>query len=184
MSKILVVSGHPDYKSSKANRAILDEFHRLVPAADIVYLDAEYPDGKIDVEREQKRLTEADTIVFEFPLWWFSAPSLMHLYFEMVLAHGYAYSSKGGMMNGKKLIFSFTAGAPESEYSPEGHEHVSMEALIPQFKALSDFCGFEWKGAIVSFGMMLLNPDDKEAEKRFYEAANTHAQQLAEAVKE
>ena len=45
MSKILVISGHPDYKNSLANRAILDEFHRLVPEADIVYLDAEYPCG-------------------------------------------------------------------------------------------------------------------------------------------
>ncbi|MDE5607359.1 MAG: hypothetical protein K2I64_00285 [Muribaculaceae bacterium] len=44
MNKILVISGHPDHKSSMANRAILNEFHRLVPEADIVYLDAEYHD--------------------------------------------------------------------------------------------------------------------------------------------
>ncbi len=55
----MVISGHPDYKESKANRAILDEFHRLVPAADIVYLSEEYPDWNIDVEREQHRLTAA-----------------------------------------------------------------------------------------------------------------------------
>ena len=184
MSKILVISGHPDYKNSLANRAILDEFHRLVPEADIVYLDAEYPDGAIDVEREQKRLVEAETVVFEFPFWWFSAPSLMHLYFEKVLTHGFAYGSEGKVLQGKKLIFSFTAGAPEAEYSPEGSEHFTMESLVPQFKALSDFCGFEWKGCIVSFGMMLLNPEDEEAKKHFYETANAHAQHLAEAVKE
>lgn len=182
MNKILVISGHPDYKSSLANRAILDEFHRLVPSADIVYLDAEYPDFNIDVPREQKRLVEADTVVFEFPFWWYSAPSLMRRYFEMVLSHGFAYGSTGTALHGKKLIVSFTAGAPEAAYSPEGYQHYAMEQFIPQFKALSNLCGFNWQEPVVSFGMMLLNPDDKEAADRFYTEAKDHANKLAKAV--
>ena len=89
MSKILVIAGHPDYKSSVANRAILDEFHRIVPQAEIVYLDAIYPDRNINVEAEQRRLVDAETIVFDFPMWWYSAPSLMRRYFETVLTHGF-----------------------------------------------------------------------------------------------
>ena len=182
MSKILVVSGHPDYKSSMANRAILDEFHRLVPAADIVYLDAEYPDFNIDVEREQHRLVEADTVVFDFPFWWYSAPSLMHRYFEQVLAHGFAYGSTGTALHGKKVIFSFTAGAPEAAYTPEGYQHYTMEQFIPQFRALSNLCGLDWHEPVCSFGMMLLNPDDKAAAERFYSEAKDHAQRLAASV--
>lgn len=183
MSKILVIAGHPDYKNSMANRAILDEFHRLVPSADIVYLDAEYPDFNIDVEREQKRLVEADTVVFEFPFWWYSAPSLMRRYFEQVLSHGFAYGSTGTALHGKKLIFSFTAGAPEAAYSPEGYQHFSMDQFIPQFRALSNLCGFDWQEPVISFGMMLLNPDDKGAAEQFYAKAKQHANKLAEAVK-
>ena len=182
MSKILVISGHPDYKHSMANRAILDEFHRQVPDAEIVYLDAEYPDFNIDVEREQRRLVEADTVVFEFPMWWYSAPSLMRRYFEQVLTHGFAYGSTGTAMHGKKMIISFTAGAPESAYSPEGYQHYAMDAFIPQFRAISNLCGFEWQTPVISFGMMLLNPDDKAASDRFYGEAKNHACKLAKAV--
>lgn len=183
MKKILVVSGHPDYKHSVANRAILDEFHRLVPQAEIVYLDAEYPDFNIDVEREQKRLVEADTVVFEFPFWWYSAPSLMRRYFEQVLTHGFAYGSEGRALHGKKLIFSFTTGAGEDAYSVEGYQHYDMDAFIPQFRALSNLCGFEWKEPVISYGMMLLDPNDKEAAERFNAAVMEHAGRLAEAVK-
>ena len=182
MGKILVIAGHPDYKHSIANRAILDEFHRLVPDAEIVYLDAEYPDFNIDVEREQKRLVEADTVVFEFPFWWYSAPSLMRRYFELVLSHGFAYGSTGTALHGKKLIISFTAGAPEAAYSPEGYQHYCMDTFIPQFRALSNLCGFEWQEPIISFGMMLLNPDDKEASDRFYAETKEHAMRLQKAV--
>ena len=182
MSKILVIAGHPDYKNSLANRAILDKFHQLVPAADIVYLDAEYPDFNIDVEREQKRLLQADTVVLEFPFWWYSAPSLMHRYFELVLSHGFAYGTTGTALHGKKLIFSFTAGAPEEAYSNEGYQHFFMDQFIPQFRALSNLCGFEWKEPVISYGMMLLNGDDKEASQKFYSKAEDHAIRLAKAV--
>ncbi len=183
MNKILVVSGHTDYKSSLANRAILDEFHRVVPEAEIVYLDALYPDFNIDVEREQRRLVEADTVVFEFPFWWYSAPSLMRRYFELVLAHGFAYGSTGTALHGKKLVMSFTAGAPEAAYTPEGYQHYTMDQFVPQFRALSNLCGFDYQGEVVSFGMMLLNPDDKEAAKAFYDKAIDHAHRLADIVK-
>ena len=182
MSKILVISGHPDHKSSMANRAILDEFHRLVPQAEIVRLDAIYPDFNIDVKREQRRLVEADTVVFEFPFWWYSAPSLMRRYFELVLTHGFAYGSTGTALHGKKVIFSFTAGAPEVAYSPEGYQHYDIASFIPQFRALANLCGLVWQEPIVSFGMMLLNPDDKEAAERFYAETKSHAAKLAAAT--
>lgn len=182
MKKTLVISGHPDYKHSLANRAILDEFHRLVPSAEIVYLDALYPDFKIDVPTEQRRLVEADTVVFEFPFWWYSAPSLMQRYFELVLAHGFAYGSTGKALHGKRLVISMTAGGQASAYTKEGYQHYTMEDFIPQFRALANLCGFEWKEPVISFGMMLLDPTDKEASERFYSEAQNHARLLAEAV--
>lgn len=182
MGNILVISGHPDYKSSVANRAILNEFRRLVPKAEIVYLDSEYPDFNIDVKREQKRLMEADTIVFEFPFWWYSAPSLMRRYLEQVLTHGFAYGTTGTALHGKRLIVSFTTGAPAEAYTPEGYQHYTIEQFIPQFRALSNLCGFDWQEPIYSCGMMLMNPDDKEAANVFYNKVGDHAQRLADAA--
>lgn len=135
------------------------------------------------MEREQRRLVEADTIVFEFPFWWYSAPSLMHRYFEQVLSHGFAYGSTGTALHGKKVVFSFTAGAPEAAYSPQGYQHYTMEQFVPQFRALSNLCGLEWQEPVVSFGMMLLNPDDMEASDRFHSEIRKHAHKLADAVK-
>ena len=91
MKKILVIAGHPDYKTSIANNAILEHFKSLVPQAEIVQLDELYPDFKIDVEREQKRILDADIVVMEFPIWWYSSPSLMHRYVEEVFTHGFAF---------------------------------------------------------------------------------------------
>lgn len=107
----------------------------------------------------------------------------MRRYFEQVLSHGFAYGSTGTALHGKKLVVSFTAGAPEAAYSPEGYQHYDISAFIPQFRALSNLCGFAWHEPIISFGMMLLNPDDKEAAERFYATAKEHARRLQQAVR-
>ena len=54
MKKILVIVGHPYWKDSVANRAIIDEFKRINPDAEISNISELYPDGNIDVTAEQK----------------------------------------------------------------------------------------------------------------------------------
>lgn len=183
MGKILVVSGHPDYKKSLANRAILDEFHRMVPEVEIVCLDALYPDFSIDVDTEQKRLVEAETIVFEFPLWWYSAPSLMRRYFETVLSYGFAFGVNGTALQGKKVVFSFTAGAPAEAYTKDGYQHYYIEDFLPQFRALASLCHLTPGGEVISLGMTLHNQDDKKESERFYAKVKLHAERLARCVR-
>lgn len=182
MSDILVISGHPNYKSSFANRAILDDIHRQLPHADIVYLDAEYPDWNIDVKREQDRLVKAKTLVFEFPFWWFGAPSLMHRYVEQVFTHGFAYGEKGVALHGKSFILSFTTGAAEPEYNPNGTEGFTMEQFMTPFKALIKFTGFAHKGNVISYDMMLLDHKDEARKQAVMARAGEHAAKLASLI--
>ena len=179
MAKILVISGHPDYKNSVANRAILDDLHRSIPEAEIVYLDALYPDFRIDVPREQERVVGADIIVFEFPFWWFGSPSLMHRYVEDVFVHGFAYGSGGNPLKGKKFILSFTTGAPEAEYSPTGAEGFALESLLPPFLAMAKFVKLDYVGYVVSYGMALIDREDKKARDAIMAKARIHAEKLA-----
>lgn len=181
MSDILVISGHPNYKASFANKHILEEFHKLVPAAEIVQLAELYPDFNVDTAKEQERLTDVKTLVFEFPFWWFSSPSLMHRYVEQVFTHGFAYGSKGKKLQGKRFIISFTTGAPESAYSPEGYEGFEMSAFMPQFLAMTRLTGLDYKGSVISYAMSALMADEKEREE-IMRKAKDHSEKLARLV--
>ena len=52
MSRILIISGHPDLSASVANAAILAHVERELPEAEIRRLDALYPDYQFDIEAE------------------------------------------------------------------------------------------------------------------------------------
>ena len=72
------MSGHPRIDDhSLANKTVLEEVTRLLPAAQIDRLEASYPNYVIDVEAERAKLRAADVIVLHYPLWWYGFPSLL-----------------------------------------------------------------------------------------------------------
>ena len=44
-----------------------------------------------DIVAEQEKLLWADTVIFQFPLWWFSMPAIMKGWIDRVYAWGFAY---------------------------------------------------------------------------------------------
>lgn len=112
MAHILVVSGHPDLNHSIANATILDELATALPDAEIRRLDWLYPDGKFNIAAEQESLLQADVIVWQFPFSWYGLPGLMKQWLDEVFVHGFAHGSTA-KLGGKKLILSFTTGAPQ-----------------------------------------------------------------------
>lgn len=89
MKNILIVSGYTDLNNSVANKKILEELNKYLPNAEIDYLSELYQDYRINVEIEQDKLLKADIIVLQYPLFWYSMPSLLEKWMEEVFKHGF-----------------------------------------------------------------------------------------------
>ena len=156
MKDILIISGHTDLAASVANRTILETLGERLPEAEIVKLDELYPDFKIDVENEQRRLLRADIIVLQFPVLWYSVPSILERWMEETFRHGFSHGSTGDKLKGKKLVLSFTTGAPEEMYSHDGPMGYTIDEFLPCYKATCrltqmEYCGYVYTGG-VSYG--------------------------------
>ena len=71
-----------------------------------------------DILREHRLLSDADLIIFQFPLWWSSMPGLLKGYIDRVFSFGWAYGSNHALA-GKKILVSVTTGAPELVWTEE-----------------------------------------------------------------
>ena len=156
MKDILIISGHTDLAASVVNRTILETLGERLPEAEIVKLDELYPDFKIDVENEQRRLLRADIIVLQFPVFWYSVPSILERWMEETFRHGFSHGSTGDKLKGKKLVLSFTTGAPEEMYSHDGPMGYTIDEFLPCYKATCrltqmEYCGYVYTGG-VSYG--------------------------------
>ena len=173
MKNILIVSGHTDLNNSVANKKILQELSKRLPNAEIDYLSELYSDYKIDVEQEQNKLLKADIIVLQYPVFWYSMPSLLEKWMEETFKHGFSHGSTGDKLKGKKVIISLTTGAPEEVYE-------NIDDFLNPIKASCKLCQMEYVGSIVTYGVsyQIRNEKGKEIEEK----AINHANRLIEMI--
>ncbi|NXM40082.1 NQO2 dehydrogenase, partial [Gymnorhina tibicen] len=95
-----------------------------------------------DLVEEQEKVQEADLLIFQFPLFWFSMPAILKGWMDRVLVQGFAYDlSKaydGGLLQDKLSLFSFTTGGSKEKYAIRGDIRY---LLWPMQHGIMHFCG-------------------------------------------
>ena len=134
MSKILVILGHPDAQSF--NVAIFDTYVKNLdrqrhevqmlklgemkfdPVMRYGYRQYMEPDAEI--KHSQDLIKWAEKIVFIYPIWWASMPSLLKGWLDRVLTPGFAYNMKGTAsikhLAGRTADLFMTCDAPAFYY--------------------------------------------------------------------
>lgn len=182
MKNVLIISGHTNLSASVANKTILDTVHKLLPEVEIVKLDELYPDFRINVEVEQQRLLKADIIVLEFPVFWYSAPSILERWMEETFRHGFSHGSTGDKLKGKKLVLSFTTGAPSSMYSHDGPMGYTIDEFLPCFKAICNLCQMEFAGYVYTGGVSYAYRTTRELIEQQNKISVEHAEHLIKLI--
>ena len=134
MSKILVILGHPD--SQSFNAAIFDAYVKNLDQQrhEVQTLQlGEMPFDPVmrhgyrqrmppcaEIERSQALVQWAEKIVFIYPVWWSSMPSLLKGWLDRVLTPGFAYNMKGAVsikhLAGRTAELFMTCDAPGFYY--------------------------------------------------------------------
>lgn len=150
-NKILVLYAHPSQHRSEVNAPLFKIAKQLdyVTAIDLYH---EYPDFQIDVEREQQRLLEHDVIIFQFPLYWYSTPSILKEWQDLVLEYGFAYGANGTALKGKKFICALSAGGNAQAYSIKGHNKFKIRDLLHPLEQTANLTGMIYLPPFVLFG--------------------------------
>ena len=139
MAKLIVYYAHPGHRFSNVNAALL-RAARSVSGITIVDLYAEYPRHDIDIDLEQQRLLDHDAIVFQFPLFWYSTPSLIKEWQDLVLEHGFAYGAGGTRLEGKRMMLAITAAGPSDAYSPNGYQRHNLRTFLRPLEQTAHLC--------------------------------------------
>lgn len=150
-ASILILFAHPSQHRSEVNLPLI-EASKTVDDVSVVDLYAEYPDYCIDIEREQQRLREHDIVVFMFPLYWYSTPSILKEWQDLVLEYGFAYGQDGRELQGKRLLCAITAGGTENAYRASGYNHYSIRELLRPIEQTATLCGMIYLPPYALFG--------------------------------
>lgn len=107
-----------------------------------------------DVAAEQAKLLWADTVILQFPMWWFSMPAILKGWVDRVYAYGFAYGVGEhserrwgdrygeGTLAGKRAMLVVTAGGWASHYAPRGINGPIDDLLFPIQHGILYYPGF------------------------------------------
>lgn len=134
--KTLVIVSHPQLGGSQT-QSFLKEV--AVPLPDVQWWPL--TDGPIDVSAAQQAVRSADRIVFQFPLYWYSAPASLWAWLDAVWSGGFAYDETGGRLTGKSLGLVVNFGQRPDDYTLGGRVGQPVEAFLAPFAALAKRTG-------------------------------------------
>ena len=133
-NKTLVIVAHPNIETSKVNKRWIEELKKYPNEIVVHELYSKYSNGKFDVKYEQIMLEKYDTIIFQFPIYWFNCPPLLKKWFDNTFTYGWAYGSSGNMLANKKIGFAVSAGSKEIDFSEKGKYSATLENVLLPFK--------------------------------------------------
>lgn len=155
MKKILILFAHPAIQKSRIHRK-LGETARAVEGITFHDLYHLFPDFYIPVKREQKMLQEHDIIIFQHPLYWYSCPSLLKEWMDLVLEHNFAFGNTGDRLKGKAFLSVISTGGSSRVYNESGSRHYTIPQILAPFHQTAILCGMYYLPPFVVHGSHLL----------------------------
>ncbi|WP_433479471.1 NAD(P)H-dependent oxidoreductase [Spirillospora sp. CA-142024] len=106
-----------------------------------------------DIRAEQDKVTWADALIVQFPLWWYGMPAIMKGWFDRVFVQGFAFGvtdergrtlryGNGGLAGRRALVVT-TAGARPSGLGPRGVHGASEDVLFPLLHGTLFYTGMD-----------------------------------------
>ena len=182
MNSVLLISGHPNLKHSHANKAILEKIAQQSEMK-IHKLDTLYPDFVIDIAKEQAALVKADLIIFQFPLYWSTYPTIMKQWFDAVFTYGFAFGPNGDQLVNKKVILSITCGATVESYAQGEFNFAPLDQYLDAALHPVNAAKMDVVDKIITFEMNAIE-DEGGNRVRVQELAQSHCEKLLASIEQ
>lgn len=147
---IFVLNGHKYYPfaQGRLNKTLFNKILEILGRDNDIKTTI-VEDG-YNLEEEIEKFNWADRVIFQTPINWFSFPAVFKAYFDDVYRHGNFYGPSdaygyGGMMKGKKYMYSLTWNSPEYAFEKFGefYDGRGVDGVIVAMHKLQQYIGME-----------------------------------------
>ena len=147
--RTLLVFADPALERGRVNASMADAVRDL-PGLTVHDLYEIYPDFTIDVPAEHRRMYDHDLIVLQFPLYWFSIPSLLKEWMDLSWSRGFAFG-EGAKLKGRTLMCAISTGANRDAYE-NGAYRFPLDQFLRPLQEAAGYCGLNWADPFVLHG--------------------------------
>ena len=190
MKNILIINGHQKYEGIAEGNLT----HTIIQSASVYLTNNGFTikqtniDEGYEIAEEVEKLSWADAIFFQYPVYWMGLPWITKKYVDEVISAGKSnvtyvndgrsstdaskkYGS-GGLMQGKKYMLSLTYNCPTSEFNnPNGFfDGLSVDQANIATHKIFQFCGLK---PLKTYSLHDIFKDDLDIEQAKQNLLNT-----------
>ena len=182
MKTALIINGAEVHElphaSGKLNTLLFDALKKELGASHNI-LSTTIMNG-YDVAEEQRKYLQADLIIFQFPVFWFGAPSSLKRYIDdlympgVFFGHGEAYG-RGGLLTTKRYMLSTTWNAKASDFNTAAGflSTRTVDDVLVAFHLAQQYIGMQPMPTF-SEHSVIRNADPEGAVRRLQEHVRKH----------
>lgn len=123
---------HPEINNSQTQQFLKQGAKQV----DAIWHHVEELDS-VDVQQERQLLESVDRIIFQFPLYWYTAPSGLKHWLDTVMSQNYVYGDGQFHLQDKEFGLVVTTGLPEKSFQIGGSENVTLDQLMTPYRAFA-----------------------------------------------
>lgn len=153
MARVIHYFAHPGVRFSHTNK---DMWHAAQAVDGVTKVDLyhEYPRKYLDVPTEQQRLLDHDVILLQFPVFWYSCPSLVKEWIDLTFERGFAYGHEGDKLAGKTLMLALTTGGSDEAYTASGYQGHTLRTFFTPFEQTAKLCRMRYPAPYVKYSAL------------------------------
>lgn len=130
--KTLVIVAHPKIDDSTTQQFLKQGVEQV--DAKWHHLDSL---KTFDKNKERQLLLRADRIIFQFPLYWYSAPASLKRWEDEVLSSNFVYGDGQYNLADKEFGLVVTTGMPDHSFKTGEAENFSLDEILTPYRALA-----------------------------------------------
>ncbi|WP_392563699.1 NAD(P)H-dependent oxidoreductase [Orbus wheelerorum] len=174
----LMIVGHPDLANSVANKTIVENLKQKTNDLEIRHIQKLYPDYQINIKEEQQALLRHQSIILQYPMYWYNMPAIQKIWFDHVFTYQFAYGSQGNKLKNKQLLVSLTIGQTEDNFIQQDGNSIIDNLLLPVQKS-AQYAQMKYLDPVILYGISAVTGHTKS---ETVEKALQHSQKLFQAI--
>jgi len=141
---VLVLVAHPNIQKSNANAALAKAASEVEGVQVVNIYD--YP---VTPEAYKECVSRAKAIVYQFPIYWMSAPHLMKQWTDEVFM---VFTQDESLVKGKRFMVCCTTGSPEAAYQHGGKNKYTIEEYLRPYEGQANHAEMIWEKPLPVYG--------------------------------
>jgi len=127
-----------------------------------------------DIMEEIAKVSWADLLIFQFPIWWSYMPAILKGWIDRVFVQGFVVDIaagkiyENGRLKSKKAMIVATTGSSREEYSGNGIHGDLEEHLTIITHNIFEFCGMVVLPPFIVYGAAGMSPAEGQHELERY----------------